>query len=64
MFVTVDSERCQGHGLCYMHCPDIFAPDDEAFAVVIRQPTADELPAVRVAVDGCPERAIALSPQG
>ena len=59
--VSLDPARCQGHGLCYMHCPEVFGSDDQAFAVLLRQPRDDEAASVRSAVESCPERAIEMA---
>jgi ferredoxin len=63
MEVRVDAERCQGHGNCYAHHPELFAPDDEAFAVFIPPTIASEdvVRAAESAADACPERAITVS---
>lgn len=53
------TDRCAGHGQCFIHCPEVFEPDEEGYAVVKRGADvgANEA-AVRLAVAGCPERAI------
>jgi len=59
--IEIDRDRCSGHGRCYSLEPDLFAPDDEGFTVVLadRLSTAEEA-AARSAADNCPERAISL----
>ncbi|HET9692569.1 MAG TPA: ferredoxin [Acidimicrobiales bacterium] len=60
MQVSIDSERCQGHGRCYDLAPDIFGADDEGYATVLGDGTvapADE-ERVKVAAANCPESAV------
>jgi ferredoxin len=59
MRVTVDSDRCRGHGVCWALCPQVFDLTDDGYSVVL----VDDVPAehedaVRAAVLQCPERAI------
>ena len=59
MRVTVDEDRCAGHGMCLTLCPEVFDLGDDGWAVA----TPDEVPtasesAVREAIANCPERAI------
>ena len=61
MKVVVDHERCQGHGRCYDLAPEVFGADDDGYVVLLVDgdvPAALEGPA-RVAVNNCPERALA-----
>ena len=63
MKVTIDPERCQGHGRCYELAPDVFTEDDEGYGVVL----LDDVPAAhhdaaRLAVANCPESAITIRP--
>jgi ferredoxin len=57
--VTVDDDRCRGHGVCTAICPEVFAlgPDGYAVVAVAEVPATSEN-AVRDAVDSCPEQAI------
>ncbi len=62
MKVTVDDDRCRGHGVCSSYCPEVFTLTDDGYTVV----QAPEIPAefeeaVRTAVGSCPERAITVS---
>ncbi|MET8211458.1 ferredoxin [Streptomyces sp. NPDC005373] len=59
--VAVDQDKCLGTGICVVYAPDTFAHDEEAKAVVVG-PT-DPLDAVRSAVEGCPTRALRLTPR-
>jgi len=62
MNVTVDDDRCGGHGICCQLCPEVFTLGDDGYAVV----ETPEVPAefedvVRTAVLSCPARAISVS---
>ncbi|KMO68665.1 ferredoxin [Mycolicibacterium chlorophenolicum] len=59
MRVTVDEDRCAGHGMCLTLCPEVFEMTDDGWAVAM----PGEIPveyeaATREAVENCPERAI------
>lgn len=60
--VRVDSERCQGHTLCAMIAPDMFALSDvdgsSSAASETVPPDQEEL--VREAAHSCPEQAILI----
>ena len=61
--VTIDGERCQGHGRCSLSAPDVFDVDDSGLGLVLRETVTDaELPLVREAHLSCPEGAIRLAP--
>ncbi|MFC5746347.1 ferredoxin [Actinomadura rugatobispora] len=63
MKVRVDPGICQGHTLCAMNAPELFALRDEdghAYAIDEDVPQEQE-GAAREAVRSCPERAIDLS---
>ncbi|MFC3961898.1 ferredoxin [Nocardia jiangsuensis] len=57
MKVTVDADRCRGHGVCVALCPEVFTLTDDGYAV-----TGDAAPEQAAAVDdaahACPEQAI------
>ena len=62
MKVHVDSARCQGHTLCAMIAPDMFAlseVDGSASAVTTLVPK-DQEKLVLEAAHSCPEQAIVL----
>lgn len=64
MHVSIDSDKCQGHGRCYALAPDVFDSDDEGYAVLLIDgdapvPTEFE-DAARLAADNCPEYAITV----
>ena len=59
MKVTVDEERCAGHGMCLTLCPEVFEMTDDGWAVA----DPEEVPAgledaARDAIQNCPEQAI------
>ena len=59
MKVTIDRERCAGHGRCYVFAPDVLDADDEGYGVVLlSEPPADLHAAVRQAARNCPEQAV------
>ena len=61
MRVTVDDDRCRGHGVCWSLCPQVFTLLDDGYAVVDVDEVPEELEdVVRQAVTQCPERAIAI----
>ncbi|OBI14094.1 ferredoxin [Mycobacterium sp. E2327] len=59
MKVSVDDQRCRGHGVCVTLCPEVFALTDDGYAESITSevPTQFEA-ATREAIDCCPEQAI------
>ena len=62
MKVRVDPQRCQGHTLCAMIAPDMFALSDldgSSSAVCETVPTREE-ELVREAAHSCPEQAILI----
>ncbi len=60
MRVTLDADKCQGHGRCYALAADLFDSDDEGFAVLLIDATvpAEQEAAAQLAADNCPEYAI------
>jgi ferredoxin len=63
MRVRIDPERCQGHGMCNMVCPEVFHYDDQGFGYVV--PEYERVPewladGVRLAEIQCPERAVII----
>lgn len=62
MRVTVDSERCQGHGRCYMLSPGVFDCDEEGYSVVRSEDVPQHLEQqARMAEQACPEQAISVT---
>ena len=59
MKVTVDEDRCAGHGVCVSICPQVFELTDDGYATVLTpEVPAEHEEAVQNAVRRCPERAI------
>lgn len=60
MRITIDAERCQGHGRCFLIAPNLFTFNDLGSGVVIGEGTlSDEtLEQARLAQLNCPEHAI------
>jgi ferredoxin len=59
MKVTVDDDKCRGHGMCLTLCPDVFSMTDDGYAIA----DPSEVPvglegAAKDAIDNCPEQAI------
>ena len=62
MRVAVDEDRCRGHGVCCVTCPEVFTLTDDGYSEVLSpEVPAGLAPAVRAAADSCPERAITVS---
>lgn len=63
MKVAVDENHCQGHGLCFMTSPQVFALRDEdgtAYVAPGGDDPANEA-AARAGADACPEQAITVT---
>ncbi|MGV0837706.1 ferredoxin [Mycolicibacterium thermoresistibile] len=59
MKVTVDEDRCAGHGMCLTLCPEVFELSDDGWAVANPEEVPAELEsAARDAITHCPEQAI------
>ena len=62
MKVAVDDDRCRGHTLCNIICPDVFSLGSDGYSVVsVAEVPAHLEEAVREAAHVCPERAISTS---
>ena len=62
MKVSLDRERCQGHGRCYVLAPAVFGADDEGYGLVISEEVAPEQrEAARKGAGNCPEDAITIT---
>jgi ferredoxin len=59
--ISIDQQRCQGHGTCYGFYPDLFEPDDEGYSLLI-EPSGEvgDSGQAHEAASVCPERAIAV----
>lgn len=62
MRVTIDDEKCQGHGRCYALAPTVFEPDDLGQGKVLGDGVvADgDQDQARLAAANCPELAITV----
>jgi ferredoxin len=61
MRVIVDTELCEGNGVCVKKAPTVFRLDDDDIArVLIEHPDEALRPQVEAAVRGCPRQAIRL----
>jgi len=62
MRVTIDDEKCQGHGRCYALAPTVFEPDDLGQGKVLGDGVvADgQQDQARLAAANCPELAITV----
>jgi ferredoxin len=60
--VTIDAQRCQGHGRCFSLAPGLFDSDDYGQGLVIGDGavTAENLDLARLALENCPEHAISI----
>jgi len=60
--VSVDPDRCTGHGRCYTLAPDVFDADEVGHSIVLVEEVSGELEAQAVAAEeNCPESAIMLT---
>ena len=60
--VSVDADRCTGHGRCYSLAPDVFDADEAGRCVVLVEDVSAELePQAKTGEQNCPEEAIILS---
>ena len=59
MRVTVDNDKCQGHGRCYAMAPEVYDADEEGRGEVIAPDVPESLrePA-ELGLANCPESAI------
>jgi ferredoxin len=61
--LTVDAERCMGHGRCYTVAPELLTYDEEGFVTIrgmVIDVPEDQIEAAREAVASCPEQAPSL----
>ncbi len=60
--VSVDGDRCTGHGRCYTLAPDVFDSDEVGHCIVLVEEVSGELEShALLAEQNCPEQAITLS---
>jgi ferredoxin len=61
MKVTIDGDKCQGHGRCSLISPTVFDVDDYGNGLVlVDEVPEDEVDDVEEAVMSCPENAISV----
>jgi ferredoxin len=61
MRITVDRDRCTGHGRCYALAPEVFDADDDGYGVARFEQLPPELEdAARRGAANCPEDAITV----
>jgi ferredoxin len=58
VLVTVDYDRCEGHGLCTLAAPEVFSFDKWGNLQVVDRPDPGHLAAVEQSVGTCPALAI------
>lgn len=62
--ISVDRDRCTGHGRCYALAPSVYAPDDDGYCVVTQDLVSSEgAEAAHLGADNCPEDAIIVVEQ-
>jgi ferredoxin len=63
MRVTVDRNRCAGHGRCYMVAPDVFTDDEDGYGrpALEGELAPEAVTSAHRAVGSCPEQAIAIT---
>ena len=64
MKLTVDPNRCTGHGRCYTLAPDLLGFDDDGYVTArgqVLDVPDDQIPDAHEAADSCPEGAITLT---
>jgi ferredoxin len=61
--IVIDGDRCIGSGNCLYWAPATFELGDDGIALVL-DPGGDDEDRIRVAVEGCPTRAITVDPGG
>ena len=62
MHVTIDAERCQGHGRCFTIAPELFDSDELGSGVVLGDGSVAAAleHQARLAVANCPEGAVSI----
>jgi ferredoxin len=59
MSLSIDPDKCQGHGRCALASPDLFDVSDDGFGVVLEPEPGPEYDAeIATAIGSCPEQAI------
>jgi ferredoxin len=61
MQISVDRERCTGHGRCYMLAPEVFDADEDGHSAIRSELVPPGLEdAARRGAANCPEDAITI----
>ena len=58
--IDVDEDLCQGHAMCELEAPNVFAVPGNGTVSIIAPVTPDTIEAVRLAVRHCPTHALRL----
>jgi len=59
--IVVDSDLCQGHGVCESEAPDLFEVDgDRKVRVLDETPDESQRTALELAVKYCPTHALSI----
>jgi ferredoxin len=62
MKISIDPQRCQGHGRCYELAPALVTDDERSRGVVITPDVPAEFEEqARAAANACPEHAVTFS---
>ena len=56
MSLSIDPDKCQGHGRCALTSPDLFDVNDDGFGVVLKPAPGPEYAEIATAIGLCPER--------
>jgi ferredoxin len=59
--VHIDTDKCEGHGLCVQLAPEIFDLSDDEIAFCTTSPNAGQLSVVNAAAAACPRQAITVA---
>jgi ferredoxin len=61
MKISVDTDRCTGHGVCESLAPEIFEVGDDGIVHLLTADlTEDQRPIIESAVAECPTQALSL----
>ncbi|MFT4127576.1 MAG: ferredoxin [Gordonia sp. (in: high G+C Gram-positive bacteria)] len=60
MRIEADLDLCQGHGMCEMEAPDIFAAHRDWVEIRNTEPGGEHRLAVEAAVQYCPTQALRI----
>lgn len=61
MRVTVDFDRCEGHGLCAVTAPEVFSFNERGLLHVVEHPGPEHRAAVDESVRMCPALAVQIT---